>query len=86
MPFIGAGDDSNSNFYQLNRLRVEDDSEFDNWLKKKQLKYDLPEIQNEMINIMTQQVVCDLSNQIRASKFFSILADETTDSSNVEQP
>ena len=85
LPFRGAGDDSNSNFYQLNLLRVEDDAEFDNWLKKKQLKYDSPEIQNEMINIMAQQIVRDLSNQIRTSKFFAILADETTDSSNREQ-
>ena len=50
--------------------------------EKKQLKYDTPEIQNEMINIMAQEIVRHLSNQIRASKLFAILADETTDASN----
>ena len=34
---------------------------------------------------MAQQIVRGLSNQIRASKLFAILADETTDSSNREQ-
>ena len=85
LPFRGAGDDTNSNFYQLNRLRVEDDTAFDKCLKKKQLKYDTPEIQNEMINIMAQEIVRGLSNQIKTSKFFAILADETTDASNREQ-
>ena len=42
IPFRGPGDDSNSNYHQHNRPRVGGgDSEFDNWLKKKQVEIQL---------------------------------------------
>ena len=85
LPLRGAGDDSNSNFSQINLLRGEDDPEFITWLNKKRFKYDCPEIQNEILNIMGQTIVRDLASKMRQSEYFAILADETTDKSNREQ-
>ena len=55
------------------------------WLEKKRTKYCSPEIQNELIDIMAQEVLRDLLAEIRESGFFSFMCDETTDSSNLEQ-
>lgn len=85
LPLRGADDDENSNFNQLNLVRCEVDTDFRDWLEKKRLTYDSPQIQNEIINIMCQQIVRDVAEKVRESEFYSILADETTDVSNREQ-
>ena len=85
LPFRGDGSDENSNFNQLNLLSGEGDAQFKEWIQKKGVKYDSPEIQNEIINIMSQQIVRDIAFEVREADFFSILADETADISNREQ-
>ena len=43
----GDGDEKDSNFNQLLRLRTEDDSRMLEWVERKTDKYTSPEIQNE---------------------------------------
>ncbi|CAG2184616.1 unnamed protein product [Mytilus edulis] len=85
LPIRGADNDKDSNFYQLNNLRCQEDPKFKEWLQRKTDRYTSPEIQNEIISIMSDQVVRSLATEIRQSNFFAILADETTDISNRQQ-
>ena len=48
----GHGDESDSNFHQLLKLRKEDDPRIETWLKKKTDKYTSSDIQNEILKIM----------------------------------
>ena len=79
IPLRGADDDANSNFNQLNLVRTEKDEDFEIWLQKKSFTYDLPQIQKEIINIMSHEIVCGIAKEVREAEFYSILADETTD-------
>ena len=47
--------------------------------------YVSPEIQNELIQILGDQVMEKLIVRIKAAKYFSVIADETTDASRIEQ-
>ena len=47
--------------------------------------YTSPEIQNEIIKVMGLQVLRDVSADLQGSPFLTVMADETTDSSNREQ-
>ena len=85
IPLRGSDDDANSNFNQLNLVRTEDDESFEVWLQKKTFTYDSPQIQNEVINIMSHEIVRGIANEVREAEFYSLLADETTDISNREQ-
>ena len=42
-------------------------------------------VQNELIRIRGEEVLQQVVKRISTAKYFSILADETTDASNVEQ-
>lgn len=53
-------------------------------LTKKQT-YTSPEVQNELLELMGRSITRGLAAEINDAKFFSILIDETTDSSNKEQ-
>ena len=48
----GDGDEENSNFIQLFKLRGEDDPKFAKWLEKKTDKYVSADIQNELLKVM----------------------------------
>ena len=85
LPFRGSGDDSDSNFLQLLKLRGEDDPRILNWIKKKSDKYTSPSIQNEIIKLFAFQVLREISTSIHSAPFFTIMIDETTDVSNHEQ-
>ena len=87
LPLRGArnGDDSTSNFYQLMKLQGEDIPEIFPFLEKKQLKYTSHDIQNEILSIMAQTILCGIVKQIQSSIYFSLMVDETTDVSNREQ-
>ena len=52
----GDGDEENSNFIQLFKLRGEDDPKFAKWLEKKTDKYVSADIQNELLKVMGLQV------------------------------
>ena len=53
LPLRGDGDESDSNFMQLLKLRGEDDARVFDWLTD---KYTSADMQNEMIRVMARQV------------------------------
>ena len=81
----GDGDEENSNFIQLFKLRGEDDPKFAKWLEKKTDKYVSADIQNELLKVMSLQVLRDIATSLHSAEFYSIMVDETTDVSNKEQ-
>ena len=81
----GDGDESDSNFIQIIKLRGEDDSKLLEWMKKRTNKYTSAEMQNEMLQVIALRILREIAQDIRNSTFFSIMADETTDKSNREQ-
>ncbi|CAC5373377.1 unnamed protein product [Mytilus coruscus] len=85
LPLRGRADDSTSNFNQMNVLRCEDNPNVREWLVRKSEKFTSPEIQNELLKIMSQILVRGISEDIRNSLYFALMADETTDVSNMEQ-
>ena len=48
-------------------------------------KYTSPAIQNDIANVLGDQIKQTILNQVRRAEFFSLVADEVTDSSNREQ-
>ena len=74
-----------SNFIQLLKLEGEVDSQIEKWLKKKSGKYTHPEIQNECLQLMSLTILREISKNIQNSVYYTIMADEVTDSSNKEQ-
>ena len=54
-------------------------------IQRKKDKYTSPEIQNEILSIISDQIIRSLAAEIRHSHFFALLADETTDASNRQQ-
>ena len=77
--------ETNSNFRQLLLLRSEDDERMTAWLKQKTNRFDSPDIQNEMLEIMALQILRNIVKNIQSAEIFSILGDETGDVSNTEQ-
>ena len=55
------------------------------WTTKKTDKYSSPDVQNEMLKIMSLTVLTMIAHEIQCTPFYSIMADETTDASNNEQ-
>lgn len=79
---------NDGNFRALLRFRVESgDEALKNHLENCNLNstYLSPHIQNEIIDISGQLILTELVNKINASESFSVLADETTDISGIEQ-
>ena len=85
IPFRGNGDETDSNLYQLLLLRGEDYPPIHQFLQRQQLKYTAHEVQNELLSIMSQQILRGLALQIQKAVYFSIMIDETSDCSNKEQ-
>jgi hypothetical protein len=84
-PGIVLGDKNRGNFMQLMEFRREaGDQSFDSYVNKKAL-YTSPAIQNEILNIKASQLTIKTVAQVTKSKYFSVIADETRDISNVEQ-
>ena len=80
----GDRNESDSNFQQLLRMKAEDDPNLAEWLRRRENVYTSPEIQNEIIKVMGLQVLRDVSADLQGSLFLTLMADETTDSSNRE--
>lgn len=55
------------------------------YLDTQKLQYSSPKIQNEIIEICGAIILGKIISKINQAKFFSILADETTDISGIEQ-
>lgn len=81
LPLRGDGDETDSNFQQLLLLRGEDYPPIHEFLRK----YTAPEVQNELLSLMAQQILRNVAKRIQDSVFFTVMVDETTDSSNKEQ-
>ena len=79
----GSGE-INSNFMQLLLLRKEEIPDLDAWLEKSQDRFTSPDIQNEILQIMALTVLRGITERL-TGRYFSIMVDETTDISNVEQ-
>ena len=76
-------DHLDGNFYKLLLLRADDCPELKSWIYKKE--YTSPDIINEVITIMGQKILNGLLIHIKKSLWFSIIADEATDTSRNEQ-
>ena len=83
MPLRGHQEDS-GNFHGLLQLRGNDSDELKDWLRRKK-SFVSHEIQNEMLKIMSQQILRSILKEVYASTWFSISADETLDASLTEQ-
>ena len=70
---------------QLLPLRVLDDPNLLTWVQRKAEKYTSPENQNELLKIMAQSVTRDIASTVGSSGFYTLMADEVTDASNIEQ-
>ena len=75
----------NSNFYQFLLVEARKNAYFAEWLKKKTNKYTSNHIQNELVEIMSLEVLRSVVKKIQNANFYSIMADETADISNIEQ-
>ena len=85
LPLRGDGDESDSNFTQLLKLRGEDDPRVFDWIKKKTDKCTSGEMQNDIIQVMALEILRKVAASIRDAPFYTIMADETRDMSNREQ-
>lgn len=85
MAMRGDSDESDGNFMQLLHLQSIVDSTIALNLERKTDKYTSPIIQNEILSILALQVLREISDSIRATPYYSLMADEVTDSSNREQ-
>ena len=80
------GHNNNYNFTQLQYLLGTKDKKIMDHLDGNMgHKYNHHDVQNELLNIMGAQVLREKLATIRDRKFFSIMADEGTDISNLEQ-
>ncbi len=85
LAFRGDNDESDSNFMRLINLRSEDNVRLVDWIQQKTNKYTSGEIQNEMVKVMALRVLREIAASIQNTSFFTLMVDETTDASNVEQ-
>ena len=70
---------------RLIHLRSEDNPSLTDWMKKKTNKYSSHEIQNEIIQVMALRVLHDIAASIQNAPFLTMMVDETTDASSIEQ-
>ena len=94
IPLRGHRDDSTAsesaktgNFIQLIQFRAENDDVLHTYLETapRNALYTSKTIQNEIISVLGSAIQDHLIQEIKAAKFYSILADEVTDCANLEQ-
>ncbi len=71
------------NLYQLLLLQVLDSPQLARWIKKRD--YISPAVVNEIITLCGNTVLRQMLVDIRAAKYFSLIADEATDIAHNEQ-
>ena len=81
----GHESEFNSNLHQFLLVEARKNSEFSKWLNRKTCRYTSPKAQNELLKIMALDILRSVVEKIKASHFYSIMADETADVSNIEQ-
>lgn len=72
------------NYNQLLSFAAEDDDILRLWLQNKQ-KWTSHEVQDELIEMMAHTVLRNMLQEIRDRDFYSLIVDETTDVSTLEQ-
>ena len=85
LAFRGDGDESNSNFLQLLKLRGLDDPRIPEWIAKKANKYTSHDIQDELLKVMAITVLRKIFTDLAAVRYFCIMCDECTDAANREK-
>ena len=66
-------------------MRAVDDPSLLEWIRKKTDKFTLPEIQNEILKITALKLLRTIAAGIHESSYFTVMTDETTDTTNKEQ-
>ena len=80
----GDGKEVDSNFRQL-LLQATENKKITEWLSKPTNTFTSKDIQNEMLKLMAVKLLGDITKRIQKVKFFTLMADETTDAGNKEQ-
>ncbi len=75
------------NFVELIRFRAETDDVLANHLKNspRNARYTSKTIQNELIEVVGNHIRQGIIDEVKSSKFYTLIADEVTDVSNKEQ-
>ena len=81
----GDGKEVDSNFRQLLLLQATENKKITEWLSKPINTFTSKYIQNEMLKLMAVKLLGDITKRIQKVKFFTLMADETTDAGNKEQ-
>ena len=81
----GDSDDKTGNFYQLVLLRAKDDPALLKWINKTYDRHMTPQAQNEILKLLSLKLLREIAADICSSGCYSILADEATDVSNIQQ-
>ena len=81
----GDGNEHDSNFIQLFKLRGEDNPMIYEWMLKRTDKCTSHDMQNDMLKAMAHKILRNINFRLHSASFFTIMADETTDASNKEQ-
>lgn len=80
----GKTDDS-SNFGQLLKLRSFDVSALQTWLARTKYRWISHDVQNEILTMLSDDVMRRVIIDIKSAHYYSIMVDETTDCSRHEQ-
>ena len=75
MPLRGDGNENDSNFAQI-LLQANDNPKIHEYLAKKTDKYNSPQIQNELLQIMANLIVHKIAGTIKDDRCYSLMADK----------
>lgn len=76
--------DEEGNFVELLQLRAADSHSLGSWLKKYR-SYTSHQVQNEILELISRELLRLVLLDVKAKNFYDIIADETSDSSCMEQ-
>ncbi|XP_054746034.1 zinc finger protein 862-like [Anastrepha obliqua] len=85
LPIRGDNNDERSNFMTFLQARAEDVVELKAWLQRDGHKWLHHRSQNEILELMATTVSMEIIEDIRNAEYCSILLDETSDVSRIEQ-
>ena len=81
----GDGKEVDSNFRQLLLLQATENKKITEWLSKPTNTFTSKDIQNEILKLMALKLLGEITKRIQKARFFTLMADEATDSGNKEQ-
>ena len=85
LPLCGSSQGDDSNFTQLLKLCGTDDVRMTEWTEQKSSKYTTADMQNEVLTVMSLRALREVTSAMQKALFYTVMVDETTDSSNKEQ-